>query len=548
MRIIVNLFLLILSVQLISSCSEKPKSASFLRTQGQDIVDADGNKIILRGVGLGNWLLPEGYMWKFGPNGDRPRTIEKLVSDLIGEEEAAVFWKEFRRNYITGNDIRRMAELGYNSVRPALNARLFLTEGDSAVFVEDSFVLLDSLVNWCGRYGLYVILDMHGAPGGQTGENIDDSPANEPELFTSAKNQDRLERLWVRLAKRYADNPVVLGYDLLNEPLPAYDSSAAKYGHLVEPLYKRLTAAIRQVDKNHIIILEGVDWSNDWSIFGVPFDDKLIYQFHYYCWSRPDHLNDISKFLTLREKLNAPVWVGETGEKGNTIYWATSDYFETNNIGWSFWPWKKMDTQNTPYSINRPVNWDVIEAYSQGKEKPAVEMARPAFTELLENIKLDNCVYYPDVVNSMFRRIPARIEAENYGHHGYGQSYVVADTSHRSAFYRTLEPVPIETINFTENQFWSDQCVVLNHGEWLKYSFDNASGDKAGLQMRFQARSADAVADFILNGQTYPISPFSADWQEVDLGILPVKEKANEVQFRVQKGTVAFDWMEFTEK
>ena len=92
---------------------------TFLRTQGQDMVDESGRKVLLRGVGLGNWMLPEGYMWRFGGQADRPRTIEKVVSDLIGPENAARFWSGFRKNYITEADIARIAELGFNSVRPA---------------------------------------------------------------------------------------------------------------------------------------------------------------------------------------------------------------------------------------------------------------------------------------------------------------------------------------------------------------------------------------------------------------------------------------------
>src|SRR6185369_16733231 len=133
-------------------------------------------------------------------------------------------------------------------------------------------------------YGIYVILDMHGAPGGQTGQNIDDSANDQPELFQQQKYQDRLVDLWVSLAKRYKDEPTVAGYDLLNEPLPERTGAAAKYKHLVEPLYQRITKAIRAVDAKHMIILEGVDWANDWSIFTGPFDANLVYQFHYYCW------------------------------------------------------------------------------------------------------------------------------------------------------------------------------------------------------------------------------------------------------------------------
>jgi len=167
---------------------------SFLRTRGHDIVDDEGQKVLLRGVGLGNWMLPEGYMWKFGDRADRPRRIEKLVSDLIGPENAKRFWTEFRKNYIAEADIQRIAELRYNSVRPALNSRLFLKETGEVDLGSEGFQLLDNLVKWCKANRLYVIIDMHGAPGGQTGANIDDSD-DEPRLFMDAKYEQQLVNL-----------------------------------------------------------------------------------------------------------------------------------------------------------------------------------------------------------------------------------------------------------------------------------------------------------------------------------------------------------------
>jgi endoglucanase len=108
-----------------------------LHAQGEDIVDEQGRKFLFRGGGLGNWLLPEGYMWRFGSQGDRPRKIEKLGSDLLGPQEAAKFWSEFGKQHITEADIKRIAEAGFNSVRVPLNARLFLTEGEHAVYVDE---------------------------------------------------------------------------------------------------------------------------------------------------------------------------------------------------------------------------------------------------------------------------------------------------------------------------------------------------------------------------------------------------------------------------
>jgi hypothetical protein len=122
-------------------------AAGFLHTQGHDIADESGKTIILRGAGLGKYLLQEGYMWKFGEAGDRPRKIEKLVSDLIGQEEADRFWPKFRKNDITEADVARIAEFGFNSVRPALNARFFLTEGDEPAYMDEDFRLQDELVS-----------------------------------------------------------------------------------------------------------------------------------------------------------------------------------------------------------------------------------------------------------------------------------------------------------------------------------------------------------------------------------------------------------------
>ena len=280
-------------------------AAGFLHVHGEDIVDDSGHKVMLRGVGLGNWMLPEGYMWRFGAAGDRPRRIEKIVSDLIGSDQAGQFWKQYRSQYVSEKDIQRIAELGFNSVRPALDARLFLTEGEKPVDVDEGFELLDNLIRWCKQSGIYVIIDMHAAPGGQTGQNIDDSANDQPLLFSEPKNQDLLVKLWVRIATRYKDEPTVAAYDLLNEPLPERTGAAAKYKDQLEPLYRRITQAIRAIDKRHMITLEGYDWANNWSVFSSRFDDNLVYQFHYYCWDNPTALKSIHKYLTERERLGA---------------------------------------------------------------------------------------------------------------------------------------------------------------------------------------------------------------------------------------------------
>ena len=520
---------------------------SFLHTDGQNIVDENGKKILLQGVGLGNWLLPEGYMWKFGEKGDRPRKIEKIVSDYLGAEKAASFWKTYRINYITANDIKRIAELGYNSVRPALNSRLFITEGENNQFVDEGFQLLDSLVARCKRYHLYVIIDMHGAPGGQTGQNIDDSPNNEPELFSNPKNQDLLERLWVKIADRYKNEPTVAAYDLLNEPLPEGTGAAAKYKDLLVPLYQRLINAMRKVDQKHMFTLEGYNWANNWSVFTRPLDKNVVYQFHYYCWNNPDNLNDISQYVIRQKDLNAPVWVGETGERNNCLYFATSQYLEKHNFGWSFWPWKKMDTENTPYSIKSPAGWTEVAAHSRGAEAIAKVSPEETFKELLENIKLENCTYYPEVVNAMFRRLPLKLEAENYGSDGILKSYLVKDTVSRSAKYRTKEPVNIQLLDNDKKPKVNGQFIVLNTGEWTAYKFKATDKMKCKVSLQIRAIQQPAKVFLWINGKPVELNVSDTNWAEMKQDYQTFRKGENDLKVEVKSGSVNLDWINIQE-
>ncbi len=89
---------------------------------------------------------------------------------MIGPEKSEAFWKQWRETYITEADIDMLKKSGFNSVRVPLHWKFF--DSDNA----DGFRLLDRLVQWARKDGIYVILDLHCAPGGQTGTNIDEQP------------------------------------------------------------------------------------------------------------------------------------------------------------------------------------------------------------------------------------------------------------------------------------------------------------------------------------------------------------------------------------
>lgn len=392
--------------------------SGWVRADGRVLRNGRGDELLLRGVGFGSWLLPEGYMWRFPAGGDRPRRIEEMISGLIGEERAARFWELYYDRYIAEADIARIAAEGFNSVRVPLLARALLEEGDPVRFRPERIALIDRVVRWCERYGLYVILDLHGAPGGQTGTNIDDSERDLPELFLDAAHRRRTIELWRQLALRYRDEWIVAGYDLLNEPLPDW---FAAHNDQVMPFYEEVIAAIRAVDERHMIVLEGVHWATDWSIFATLPDDNVLLQFHKY-WNAPDTAS-IRVYLDYRERLNAPLFMGEGGENNKDWYAGAFRLFEDHGISWNFWTWKKMATDNSPCSIRRPEGWSELVRYLEGGTPPSPEAAERTLWSYLDNLPLDRCDYEPAVVRSLFARAPVRIPAVFYGYEGEGRSF-----------------------------------------------------------------------------------------------------------------------------
>ena len=384
----------VLLVTLIT-CTSIDAQSRFVTTRGKVIISPDGKPLLLKGINLGNWLLPEGYMFKFKQT-NSPRLIQTAINELIGEDEARRFWKTYHDNYITRDDISFIKRSGFNSVRVPFSYRLFVSDTTVPRLEGPGYELLDRVVDWCRREGLYVILDMHAAPGGQTGDNIDDGWAY-PFLFESSESQDLTASLWRKIANRYRNDPIVVGYDLLNEPIAPYFDTAA-LNQKLEPVYRKIVSAIREVDKNHVLFLGGAQWDSNFKIFGPPFDDKLVYTFHKY-WV-PVKVDAIQPYVDFRTKYNVPIWMGESGE--NTDEWIDSfrKLLETNDIGWCFWPYKKLDATSCIVSIKRPEDWDAIIAFADGprttfeevrKHRPPKEKVEKALSDYLEQIKFSNC-------------------------------------------------------------------------------------------------------------------------------------------------------------
>ncbi|TFE19512.1 cellulase family glycosylhydrolase [Cohnella luojiensis] len=498
----------------------------FLKAAGRKLVNGEGREIVLRGVGFGSWLLPEGYMWCFPERGDRPRRIERMVEDLIGSEKAAKFWELYYDRYISEPDIERIAAEGFNSVRVPVNSRFLLEEGESVRYKERHLLLLDRVIGWCRKHRLYVILDLHGAPGGQTGTNIDDSANDLPELFTDERNMQFTIELWAMLAKRYKDEWIVAGYDLLNEPLPNWFS---EYNDRIMPLYKEIIKAIRKEDDRHMIILEGAHWSTDWSIFGEKLDDNVMLQFHKY-WNNPD-TESIQHYLDKREQWEVPIFMGEGGENNKEWYAGAFRLFEDHDISWNFWTWKKMDKDNSPCQVHSPMGWDLLIGYLEGGEKPDAATAERVLWKYLDNLSFANNAYHPEVVNSLLRRPPVRIPAIFYGFRGENVSYGVSEKSGNPIGFRERDGTDIRFIesdraipNFQHGRgepWLPDEklCVQLSAGDWLAYEFVTSNHNDDSLyriSLRMLAPHGEGRIEVRLDDVSYGYAAWSgSSWEEV---------------------------------
>ena len=406
------LLLAIIAICLLSCNSNKieeqeTEPIKFFKVQEMDIIDPNGEIFFIKGTNLGNWLNPEGYMFGFKKT-NSPRFINEMFCQLVGSDFTAEFWKAFKDNYITRDDIRFIKQTGSNTVRVPFHYKLFTDEDYMGLTsAQDGFARLDSVINWCREEGLYVILDMHDAPGGQSGDNIDDSYGY-PWLFESETSQQLFCDIWRKIADYYKDEPIILGYDLMNEPIAHFFENKAELNEKLEGVYKMAVAAVREVDKNHIVILGGAQWNSifepftDWT-----FDDNMMYSCHRYGGDATKKA--IGSFIAFRDSTGLPMFMGELGH--NTYEWLSdfANVMKENNIGYTYWPYKKID--NSCFAaITPPENWDKIVAFSEGarstykeirENRPDQAMARKAMTDFIEASKFRNNVIQEEYIEAL---------------------------------------------------------------------------------------------------------------------------------------------------
>lgn len=496
----------VLTIFLLSLFMNVQVSAQFVHTNGTKIVDGNGNELFLTGMNLGNWLLWEGYLMMGDFNYRTHTQFFNGVKTAFGNDlgKAIEFEHQWRLNYVTNESIRELKALGFNSVRVPFHYNMFWDYNSNSVS-DRGFQYIDRLIQYCRNHNVYILLDMHAAPGYQNpGDHCDnmDSNASQPRTsvhFWDGNNVDIAAQVWKHIANKYKNEAMIWGYDLINEPVP---QEKDKWRLLASMATMR--NAIREVDNNHIIVAEGSWWGSDMSTLdwtnsqvqsgsGINYrwDNNLVYQTHHYS-------NDVAQLndrKNLCNRLNVPLILGEYGESDMGNLRNMTNWCIDNNVGYFPWSFKKMSHDKCLWTIH-PNN-----AYNQLKSAINSNSTGPGslygdminfcqnnisngssgiswHQDFYDAVKNNSTPPPPTNTcdNAQAISLPGKLEAENYcAMHG------------------------IQTENCSEgglNIGWVDE------GDWLDFKVNVASGGEYTVNFRVAAEGSGSKSVQLRKGSS----------------------------------------------
>ncbi|MDC8099571.1 cellulase family glycosylhydrolase [Chryseobacterium rhizosphaerae] len=558
-------------------------TSQLLKTSGQKIVNDKGENIQLRGLGPGGWMLQEGYMLKTADFAGPQYKIKGKIAELIGEDGMNEFYKAYWKNGITKQDIDFLAKAGFNSIRLPMHYNLYTLPIEKEpvkgknTWLEEGFKMTDDLLQWCAANKIYLILDLHAAPGGQGNDvNISDNDKSKPSLWENEENQKKTIALWKKLADRYKDSPWIGGYDLINEPNINFtgknpNGTDEMSNAPLWKLQKDITTAIREVDKKHIIFIEGNGWGNNYNGLTPIWDDNMVFSFHKY-WNYND--DQTLKFaLDLREKYNMPIWLGETGENSNVWFTELIQLLDKHNIGYAFWPMKKIDNIAGITNVKTTPEYEkLLEYWKNGGEKPSKDYAKKALMQIAENYKLSNTEIKNDVIDAMFRQvtdpstkpfknhlIPGRIFASDYDLGRMGAAYLdkdfinlwVSDPAKRSEWNsgQQMRNDGVDLYKCTDaitNQYYVGKT---ESGEWLQYTVASKADKNYTFSIRYAAESNSNIKIETASGKLLASLPLDSsggkeNWKTVSVKNIPLLKGENKIRIFFENGGANLNYFE----
>lgn len=549
--------------------AEAARAEGYLHADGTRIVDGAGRPVILRGMGLGGWMLQEGYMFEL-PELGQQHVIRQRIAALIGEPRTAAFYRAWLDTFITKADIDAMAGWGFNSIRLPIHYDQLTLPADREPVVgkdswnEEGFRRIDRLLAWAKANGMYLILDLHAAPGGQGTDNaISDRDPAKPSLWDSPENRRKTIALWRELARRYADDPGIGAYDIINEPNWDFDGDGGGHGCKekgnvpLRQLQREITGAIRAIDRRHLIVIEGNCWGNNYAGVLPPWDDNMALSFHKY-WNRNGEA-EIAEITGLRDRYKLPIWLGETGENSNAWYRDMVALVERHAIGWSFWPLKKIGF-NQPLEIVAPPGWPALVAYLTGKgPRPNPDAAYATLMQFAANTRFDRTIQHRDVVDALFRQpysdaaVPfrdvhvgprgAEVSAADYDMGAPGIAYADTNdadyhvaTGGERLWWNLGRTYRNDGVDIGRGAGGQPYVEAFDAGEWMRYTISVERAGRYGIAVEAQGTGGMALS---VNGDTSARAAVQGDaWHPVRFAPVMLEAGRNTLVLRNAGGSL----------
>lgn len=353
-----------------------------LRIDGDQITEG-GQPVLLKGIGVVGWLNFENWITGFPGHEQGHRDA---VAEVLGAERAEFFFERFVTHFFDDADAAFIAEMGFNVVRIPFHYRLFEDDDRPMEIKEKGFSYLDRAVSMCARHGVRTILDLHTLPGWQNQDWHCDNPTHVATFWQHRHFQDRVVNLWRAIAEHYRGDARIAAYNPVNEPADPTERVFAQFS-------REIVAQIRDVDPDHIIILEGNRYAKEFDLLGDPMPN-VLYSIHEYpppafmrgsrypgithltqVWTSTDgqshefggllpgdskdqYFDKATLERGFRERseymirTGTPVFVGEfnaiftgnpvTDSERLTLLGDQFDIYTKHSASWSFWPYKDI--------------------------------------------------------------------------------------------------------------------------------------------------------------------------------------------------------------
>ena len=364
----------------------------FIKAEGELLKTAAGDIVYLRGVNAGGLFVMENWMQKIFKynvleDGSKTAMYDKQISEIFlerfGREKTEALWQEFRDNWFSDEDFKICKELGINVIRLPIT---YMTVDFDAVVdynlaaYEYDFSLVDAFIEKAASYGIYTILDLHGAYGSQNGANHSGDVKVPTDFYSNEEMKQLTVDLWRAMAEHYKGNPAIAAYDILNEPGEhkiggGTQSTTTRHWQFMDRLYD----AIREVDTEHVVIFESC-----WGASNLPMPseygwENCMYSFHHYSnkyGADPSaHNNSILAKINEMKAANfgIPLHMGEFTCYDNKEQWEyTLNAFNENGIHWNSWTYKiHNNTENYRFwgYVNVTSDIDQLDLFTDSYEK-----------------------------------------------------------------------------------------------------------------------------------------------------------------------------------